>query len=131
VTVARRHGIRSTWGHGSYVAPDWTADWLHREAMCILDRWAGDEVNADYEELTAERHAQLTGWLTEMLRTNTYDVSLKTVTIDPLRAEELDAFVSHHSEIFAEGNSDYAIPPGAVSDQARLRMLCAFIFWTA
>lgn len=24
--------VGSIWGHGSYVAPDWTADWLHREA---------------------------------------------------------------------------------------------------
>lgn len=24
--------VGSVWGHGSYVAPDWTADWLHREA---------------------------------------------------------------------------------------------------
>ncbi|RYF33325.1 MAG: nitric-oxide reductase large subunit, partial [Comamonadaceae bacterium] len=22
----------SVWGHGAYVAPDWSADWLHREA---------------------------------------------------------------------------------------------------
>jgi len=25
----------SIWGHGSYVAPDWTADWLHREAQGV------------------------------------------------------------------------------------------------
>jgi nitric oxide reductase subunit B len=23
--------IGSIWGHGAYFAPDWTADWLHRE----------------------------------------------------------------------------------------------------
>jgi len=23
--------LGSIWGHGAYVAPDWTADWLHRE----------------------------------------------------------------------------------------------------
>jgi nitric oxide reductase subunit B len=23
----------SIWGHGSYLAPDWSADWLHREAL--------------------------------------------------------------------------------------------------
>ena len=23
--------VGSIWGHGSYVAPDWTADWLHQE----------------------------------------------------------------------------------------------------
>ena len=33
--------VGSVWGHGSYVAPDWTADWLHREAIFILDRWSG------------------------------------------------------------------------------------------
>jgi nitric oxide reductase subunit B len=29
--------LGSIWGHGSYVAPDWTADWLHREATAWLD----------------------------------------------------------------------------------------------
>ena len=29
--------IGSIWGHGSYVAPDWTADYLHREALFILN----------------------------------------------------------------------------------------------
>ena len=26
--------VGTVWGHGSYVAPDWSADWLHREAVC-------------------------------------------------------------------------------------------------
>ncbi len=26
----------SLWGHGSYLAPDWSADWLHREAEALL-----------------------------------------------------------------------------------------------
>jgi len=32
--------VGTIWGHGSYVAPDWSADWLHRECTFILDRWA-------------------------------------------------------------------------------------------
>jgi nitric oxide reductase subunit B len=24
------HQLGSIWGHGAYVAPDWSADWLHR-----------------------------------------------------------------------------------------------------
>ena len=27
--------VGSVWGHGAYVAPDWSADWLHREAMWL------------------------------------------------------------------------------------------------
>ena len=29
--------LGSIWGHGSYVAPDWSADWLHRELTAMLD----------------------------------------------------------------------------------------------
>jgi len=32
--------VGSIWGHGAYVAPDWTADWLHRECTSLLDAWA-------------------------------------------------------------------------------------------
>ena len=51
--------VGSIWGHGSYVAPDWTADWLHREATFILDRWAGPTAAADYDARTAEDQAGL------------------------------------------------------------------------
>ena len=33
--------LGSIWGHGAYQAPDWSADWLHREAVALLDVWAG------------------------------------------------------------------------------------------
>ena len=32
--------LGSIWGHGAYQAPDWSADWLHREATALLDVWA-------------------------------------------------------------------------------------------
>ena len=43
--------VGSVWGHGSYVAPDWTADWLHREAMFIttteFNKAAQDDFGSD------------------------------------------------------------------------------------
>src|SRR6187402_868206 len=29
--------LGTVWGHGSYVAPDWSADWLHKEASAYRD----------------------------------------------------------------------------------------------
>ncbi len=29
--------LGSIWGHGAYLTPDWSADWLHRELVFILD----------------------------------------------------------------------------------------------
>jgi nitric oxide reductase subunit B len=123
--------VGSIWGHGSYVAPDWTADWLHREAVFILDRWASDDFGADYDQLDEERQAQLSGRLAQELRANTYDPETRTITIDPLRAEAFQANVAHYSEVFSQGETDYAIPAGAVTDESRLRQLSAFFFWSS
>jgi nitric oxide reductase subunit B len=123
--------VGSIWGHGSYVAPDWTADWLHREAVFILNRWSNAEFQADFEHLGVEEQSQLSGRLTTLLRTNTFDPTSSTITIDPLRAEAFTANLAHYSEVFAKGESDYAIPAGAVTDDARLHALSAFFFWSS
>jgi nitric oxide reductase subunit B len=123
--------VGSIWGHGSYVAPDWTADWLHREAMFILERWASTEFQAEYANLSGEQKSQLEGRLANQLRTNTFDPETRTITIEPLRAEAIRDNQEHYSEVFSDGNSDYAIPAGAVTDTVRLRHLSAFFFWTS
>ncbi len=123
--------VGSVWGHGSYVAPDWTADWLHREAMFILDHWAKGDFGGDFEKLNHEQQSQLSGRLATFMRTNTYDPATQTVTVDPLRAAAFDSNLAHYSDVFSNGKTDYAIPAGAVTDPARLRQLSAFYFWTA
>jgi len=81
------------WGHGSYVAPDWTADWLHREAMFVLGEWAQKDYNKSYEQLPAEDRARLRGRLTALFRANTYDASTNAIVVDPARMRQLAAFV--------------------------------------
>jgi nitric oxide reductase subunit B len=123
--------VGSIWGHGSYVAPDWTADWLHREAIFILDRWSNADHGSDFEQIDNEQQALLVARLTKLLHTNTYDPSTGTVTIDPIRVEAFESNLTHYTDVFSKGNANYAIPAGAVSDPGRLRKLSAFFFWTA
>lgn len=123
--------VGSVWGHGSYVAPDWTADWLHREAIFILDRWAKDEFGSEYANLDGEKQAQLQGRLAKVMRTNTYDPSTKTITLSAIRVDAFQKNLKHYSEVFANGKAEYAIPKNAVSDPDRLKKLSAFFFWTS
>ena len=123
--------VGSVWGHGSYVAPDWTADWLHREATFILGRWSEADFGTQYAQLDGEKKAQLQGRLAKVMRTNTYDPATQTVTVAPIRAEAFQANLKHYSGVFAGGKAEYAIPAGAVSDPDRLRKLSAFFFWTS
>ena len=123
--------VGSIWGHGSYVAPDWTADYLHREAMFILERWATQDFSQPYDKLNPEQQAQLSGRLTTLVRSNTLNQATNIATLDPLRAEAFQANLAHYTEVFSQGNSSYAIPAGAVTDPARLRSLTAFFLWTS
>lgn len=119
--------VGSIWGHGAYVAPDWTADWLHREAMFILDRWSGTA--GGYAAISPERQAELQSRLQQLLRTNTFRDG--TITIDPIRAEAFDANAAHYADVFSNGREEYAIPAGALSDAENLRKMSAFFFWTS
>ena len=112
--------VGSVWGHGSYVAPDWTADWLHREAI-VHPRRVERGRQTDFAELPPERQAELQSRLERLMRTNTYDPNRRRVTIDPVRAEAFEANAAHYADVFANGRDEYAIPAGAVTDPTTLR----------
>jgi nitric oxide reductase subunit B len=121
----------SVWGHGSYVAPDWTADWLHREAVFILNDWASADFAQPFDKLSSEQQAMLERRLQDSLRKNTYDPATREITIDPIRARAFNANAAHYADVFSNGRSDYAIPRGALKDPAKLRTMSAFFFWTS
>ena len=123
--------IGSIWGHGSYVAPDWTADWLHREAVFILDEWAEAAYGTDYESLKSEERAGLKERLTEMIKKNSYDESTGIVTIDPVRARAIESNTKYYSKLFREGNEDYALRKNALTDESKLKALSSFFFWSS
>ncbi len=123
--------VGTVWGHGSYVAPDWSADWLHRECTFILDRWAEKDGAVNYATLGPEQQAALQARLRILLRTNTYDAASGRITVDPIRAEAFDDLYRYYSSVFSHGQSEYAIPPDALSDPVKLREMSAFFWWTA
>src|SRR5512142_677284 len=101
--------IGTVWGHGAYVAPDWTADYLHRESTFILDRWAKAEGAEDYGKLNDERKAGLQARLQDMMRRNTYDATTGTITLDPVRADAFRELSAYYYDVFHNGRNEYAI----------------------
>ncbi|MFZ2489973.1 MAG: nitric-oxide reductase large subunit [Thermoanaerobaculia bacterium] len=119
--------IGSIWGHGAYVAPDWTADYLHRELTLTLDRQAGGSFTA----LPVGEQASLRAELEEATRRNTYDPATGTITVTPERAAAFDQLTSHYASVFGEGRTEYAIPRGTMTDATKMREMVAFFWWTA
>ena len=130
--------LGSIWGHGAYVAPDWSADWLHREAVELLDLWARrDDSMARYDLLPPEQQAGLRGRLQQELRTNTYDPATATIAISRDRFAAISNVAAHYESLFgndpatAELRQAYAMKEGTVPDAGHRRALSAFFWWTA
>lgn len=123
--------VGSIWGHGSYVAPDWTADWIHREAVALLDLWSNQEFGKDYDLLGGAEKGLLKGRLIEVIKTNTFNETEETLLISQQRWSIIEDNIDYYSNIFINGVDEYAIPKGALTDSSKLKDLGAFLFWTS
>ncbi|MFY9856197.1 MAG: nitric-oxide reductase large subunit, partial [Terracidiphilus sp.] len=123
--------IGTVWGHGAYVAPDWSADWLHRESNILLDTWAAKAGAANFAALGVDQQAIFKARLIREMRTNTYDVAQNRVTIDADRAAAFTQLAAYYADVFASGRSEYAIPQGALTDAKKQHELAAFFWWTS
>lgn len=123
----------SVWGHGSYLAPDWTADVLHREAQFLADR--GGALDQLSEPDQAKRLAEVS---LEM-RTNTYDEGTGVITVSHERSEAIESVVEHYLSLFSDTEEGetlreaYALPNSLLAHitDEDVRTLTAWWWWTA
>lgn len=129
--------VGTIWGHGAYVAPDWSADWLHREAVFIINQWAGNLYKTKYETLDDEKKAMLQVRLQKELRTNTYDPETKVLKVSSIRDSAIRTNFQYYSGLFMDDptlektRNDYAIPANTIKTKERMDKMNAFFFWTA
>jgi nitric oxide reductase subunit B len=129
--------VGTVWGHGAYQAPDWSADWLHREALFMLNSMAMKREGLPYDELPEDIKASLEVLLQQDVRTNRYDPETGILTVTRERAEAIAANSRHYSALFTDDpemdelRDAYAIPANSLKDPERVRMMNSFFFWTA
>jgi len=129
--------IGTVWGHGAYLAPDWSADWLHREAQFLLDKWSQKEFGLPFDNLEDERKSMLKTRIQKTLRANTYDKATGILTVSDERAEAIRFNSEHYRGLFMDDpvldkeRAAYAIPVNTIKDPDRMNAMNAFFFWTA
>ena len=129
--------LGSIWGHGALVAPDWSADWLHRESLAMLELNARRTFGNAYERLPPRDQGTLQADLKAQLRTNTYDASRDEIVISDRRAQALAQVSAHYDSLFSNDPATaalreaYAMRNDTVPDAAHRRALASFFFWTS
>ena len=130
--------VGSIWGHGAYIAPDWNADYLHRESVIMLRKLA-EQDGLDYSTLPEEEKAKYQVLLRQELRKNTYDPTTGIITYSPLRAEAAREVGEHYAKLFLGDDapeyvklrSDYALRGKSLEDPAKMAKMNAFFAWTS
>ncbi|HBG57342.1 MAG TPA: nitric oxide reductase large subunit [Porphyromonadaceae bacterium] len=129
--------IGTVWGHGAYVAPDWTADYLHREAQFLLNKWSEETYGNLFDSLSNEQKATLQSRLQSFLRRNTYDEASGILVIS---AERYEAFLhnkAHYAGLFMnspalnELRASYAIAKNTIKTEERMDKMVQFFFWAS
>ncbi len=129
--------LGSVWGHGSYVAPDWSADWLHREAIALRNLWAERDYKKSFDNLSLGQQGEINGLLKNEMRSNTYDAHTGNITLSDDRIAAIKQVKQHYINLFGNDASlnqlreQYAMGSGLLPDQADLQALPAFIFWSS
>jgi nitric oxide reductase subunit B len=98
------HG--TLWGHGAYLGPDYTAEYLHRLAETCVD--------------DAARQA---------LKQNRYDVGSDELTFGACEAASLRAQRREWGEYFRGSTPAPGLPAGFIRDAAELEDLVAYFAW--
>jgi nitric oxide reductase subunit B len=129
--------IGSVWGHGAYQAPDWSADWLHKEAVFILNELAMQSEGVLYDQLSEEKQASLKVSLQKDIRKNTYDKATKTLTVSNVRAKAIASNSKFYGGLFTDDpalahlRDSYSIPENSLKTEERVRLMNSFFFWVS
>jgi nitric oxide reductase subunit B len=127
----------SIWGHGALVAPDWSADWLHRETLAMLELLARAASGESYDRLTEGEKARLAADVKPLLRANTYDDVRDQIVVTDRRAQAIAQVAAHYDSLFSNDpataslRESYAIRNNAVPDAQHRSAMGAFFFWTS
>lgn len=129
--------VGTIWGHGAYVAPDWTADYLHREAQFLLNKWSQEDHGVEFESLLPDEKAFMESRLQRFLRENTYDEKTGNLVIHNERYEAFLFLNEYYSGIFMDNpefdelRASYAIAKNSIKSEDRMNKMSTFFFWAS
>lgn len=126
--------IGSIWGHGSYLAPDWTADVLHRWGLAtagVLYNGDPDFNQADFEQLSELDRATLQVKVQQDFKANRYDPQSDTLALTSAQIQGLQRVFEDYQVLLSQGSSIHSIPSGWFTDEGQIHSVTAFFSWTA
>jgi nitric oxide reductase subunit B len=124
MNVFQRYGLMeygSVYGHGAYLGPDFTAEYLHKSAEFLIKAYSGVSAAglSARERVAAELHE------------NTYDPAKDSLVWSVPRAEVHRMMVEHYRSVFYAKQTRGGAQAEWITEPDDIRKLTAFFAWTA
>ena len=119
--VFLRNGLMeygSIFGHGAYLGPDYTADYLHRSAQIVTDQYGGP--GSDIAQ----------GKTRHDFKTNHYDSATKTLTVSDAQGVAFSKLVDYYAAQFAKPGKT-GLRPHAITSRTDIEHLTSYFAWTS
>jgi nitric oxide reductase subunit B len=128
--------VGSILGHGAYQAPDWTADWLHRELVAWLDLAAQDQYKKPYAELTEAEQSSLQVALKAEYRHANTDAN-GVVRVSDRRQQAMAEVAAYYDKLFSndpayqKSREHFAMKENTLPNPQKRAAMAGFFFWTS
>jgi len=119
------------WGHGAYLGPDFSAEYLHTLAVDTEEFLARQQYRRGVRELTDEERSALRGRLQEILKENRYDPKTDTLLFTAPEEESYRRQIVKWTDYFADPVVNRGLLYAHIQDPQEIRNLTAFFAWTA
>ncbi|MCI2807253.1 nitric-oxide reductase large subunit [Eoetvoesiella caeni] len=129
--------IGSIWGHGAYQAPDWSADWLHRELLAWLDLASQELYAKPFKQLDGDTQAALEHKVKTEYRNNTFNEQTGTLIVSERRAKAMAQTADYYQRLYGAApelqatRDNYAMKEDTLPSAERRADLTKFFFWTS
>ncbi len=121
------HG--TLWGHGAYLGPDYTAEYLHRLAEISRDTLAMARHGKPYAALEAGLARDIGEAVRAEAKENRYDPTTETLRFSPSEAAAFSTQQREWGEYFGGATAAPGLPPRYIVDRADLDALAAYFAW--
>ena len=132
--VFLKHGLMANgtiWGHGAYLGPDFSAQYLHNWALDVADHAAQERFHRPYVELTPDQQAEFDGSVARTMKQNHYNSSSGDLSLTSVDARSFERQIAYWTDYFVTPANNGGLAAKSVADPQELRELTAFFAWTA
>jgi nitric oxide reductase subunit B len=123
------HG--TLWGHGAYLGPDYSAEYLHRLSEISRDTIAAEKYARPFAQLSSDEQIVAAAEVRRVLKENRYEPASRTLVLAPGEVAAFRTQTVEWSDYFTEKGDAPGLPPSYIKDPAELKALSAFFAWAA